>query len=144
VTTTEQVSGDPDRLHALGENDTVPVPADWVQVIVSPVIVPLPPVTVAVQVELDGLTGSSTVVGLQDTEVLVGEEVVPRYSTTRLSYESATHRFPEPAKVMPVGSYSPFDPPVCPTEVKLDWPITRLAASPVEKEGVYSRTLSLP
>jgi hypothetical protein len=45
-----QRSGDPDRLQVVPVKETLPVPPVCDHVIVSPVMVPLKPVTVAVQV----------------------------------------------------------------------------------------------
>jgi hypothetical protein len=69
VTVTEQLSGDPERLQVAREKETLPVPPVCDHVIVSPVIEPLSPVTVAVQV-VERPT-SMVVEGEQATEVLV-------------------------------------------------------------------------
>src|SRR5271170_8374905 len=61
-------------------------------------------------------------------------------SRTLLLPESTTQRFPLGSKAIPVGPNSPPDGEVSPDPVRLVWPITRLAASPVENGGAYSRT----
>src|ERR1700719_394105 len=64
-------------------------------------------------------------------------------SRTLLSPESTTHRFPLGSNARPVGPNSPPDGEVSVVPVRLVWPITQLAASPVEKGGSNSRTLLL-
>ena len=72
LTVTEQLV--PERLQIFPEgNVTAPVPADWLQLIVSPEIVPDAPVTVAVQ-ELDKPT--LIVEGEQLTVVVVADRTV--------------------------------------------------------------------
>lgn len=66
------------------------------------------------------------------------------YSMTLLLRLSANQRFPEASKPSPVGTSSfVADVPEVPI-VKLDCPRTNVAASPVMKGAVYSRTLWLP
>jgi hypothetical protein len=61
-------------------------------------------------------------------------------SRTLLLPESVTQRFPLGSNATSVGPKSAPDGEVSPDPVRLVWPITRLAASPVEKGGAYSRT----
>ena len=61
-------------------------------------------------------------------------------SRTLLLPESTTQRFPLESNAMPVGPNRPPAGEESPDPVRLVWPITRLAASPVVKGGLYSRT----
>jgi hypothetical protein len=96
VTVTEQLSGDPDRLQAEVEKETLPVPPVCDQVIVSPVMEPVCPVTVVVHVAEEPT--STVVEGEQLTAaVVVAGETCP-YSTTRLFPYSAIQRSPAESK----------------------------------------------
>ena len=106
VTVTEQLSGDPARLQvAMGENVTLPVPPVCDQVTVSPVIEPLSPVTVAVQV-VDEATSMVTE-GEQETAVLVVANWSPTPMFAPVGPVSAdTGMFPQtvvPTTVTPVA-----------------------------------------
>jgi hypothetical protein len=63
------------------------------------------------------------------------------YSKILLFDESATHRLPEASKVIPYGRCSPVEVVVAVPVVRSGWPITKEAASPVDKGVVYSRIL---
>ena len=78
VTVTEHVPP-ADRAHVEGEKVTEPVPVVFENVIVSPVMVPLKPVTVAVQTEVDW-TQLTVVVGASTVRA-----VVPELGTLRSS-----------------------------------------------------------
>jgi hypothetical protein len=82
-----------------------------------------------------------------DVAVVVDEVVVVvvlAYTSTLLLAQSATQRLPDESKATPTGPSSPVAVVKRLLVVKLFWPITREADSPVLNEGVYSRTLLLP
>jgi len=63
-----------------------------------------------------------------------------RNSRTRLFAASATHRFPEESKARKIGSHMPVADVEHVLVVKLDWPRTSDAASPVVRGARYSVT----
>jgi hypothetical protein len=69
---TEQLSGEPDRLHVVEVKETLPVPPDWEKVIVSPAIELPSPVTVAAQLAEEP---TATDDGTQVMEVRVAARV---------------------------------------------------------------------
>lgn len=56
------------------------------------------------------------------------------YSSTRLLLSSETHKFPLESKIAYRGPFRPVALVAAVLAVKLDWPITRLAAWPLENE----------
>ncbi len=54
------------------------------------------------------------------------------YLRTLLLLRSPTQRLPPESKATPAGKCSPVEVVAAPPVVKLDWPITRFAAWPVE------------
>ena len=85
------------------------------------------------------------VVAVVERVVVVDEEAEPGppYCRTLLLAESATQRLPLESNARPIGLFSPVEVVAAALVVKLDWPITRLAASPVETGALYSKTLLL-
>jgi hypothetical protein len=66
------------------------------------------------------------------------------YSRTLLLDESETQRLPLEPNARPVGALRPVAVVAEASDVKLDWPITTLAASWVESGALYSRILLAP
>ena len=65
------------------------------------------------------------------------------YSRILWLYWSAAQRLPPESNARSAGPANPVEVTATAFDVKLDWPITRLAVSPVENGAAYSRTLLL-